>query len=91
MYEEHYVFHSHSFMYYGGEADNYYSCDEPEVDIAQIYQAASGDSRHTTDEEQEGDDTLHYEHDEVEREASDSVEGSRDTLEVTGVAQRSSC
>jgi hypothetical protein len=37
MYEEHYVFHSHSFMYCDGEVDNYYSYDEPEADTAQIY------------------------------------------------------
>ena len=53
--KEHYVFHSHSFMYCGDEVDNYCSCGDL-VDIAQIYLAA--DSCHTTDEESEGDGIL---------------------------------
>lgn len=36
MYDEHYVFHSHSFMNYDGEVDNYYSCDDL-VGTVQIY------------------------------------------------------
>ena len=55
MNKEHYVFHSHSFMYCGDEMDNYCSCGDL-VDIAQIYLAA--DSCHTTDEESEGDGIL---------------------------------
>lgn len=38
MYDEKYVFHSHSFMYYDDDdVDNYYSCDEQQAGTARIY------------------------------------------------------